>query len=116
MAPTLDVAVADRASSSPRLDIRLPEPPTGIHAFPVTYDNVFTWDYRVSRVDLRNLYEKSKDSMWNARTDLAWDTYVDSEAPSTPDPMNPIFGTHLWDKLDPKTEVPKLRRHFSSWM
>jgi hypothetical protein len=115
MAPTFDLA-SDPATSAPRFDIRLPAPPTGIHAFPVTYDTVFTWDYRGNRGDLRNLYEKSKDSMWNARTDLAWDTDVDAEAPNTPDQMNPIFGTHLWAKLDPKTEVPKLRRLFSSWM
>jgi hypothetical protein len=114
MASTFDLA--DHASSSPRFDIRFPVPPTGIHAFPVTYDNVFTWDYRGNRADLRHLYEKSKDSMWNARTDLAWATDVDPEAPTTPDQMNPIFGTHLWDRLDKKTELPKLRRLFSAWM
>ena len=33
-----------------------------------------------------------------------------------PDQMSPIFGTHLWDRLDKKTELPKLRRLHSAWM
>jgi hypothetical protein len=110
MASTFDV------SSSPPLPIRLPQPPTGTHPLPVAYDTVFNWDYHVQRGDLRSLYERSKDGMWNARTDLAWDTPVDPEAPLVPDQMSPIFGTHLWDRLDKKTEVPKLRRLHTSWM
>lgn len=48
--------------------------------------------------------------MWNARTDVAWDTPVDPEAENTPDEMLGIHGTPFWDKLDKKTELPKLRR------
>jgi P-aminobenzoate N-oxygenase AurF len=114
MASTFDV-VSPAPSPSP-LAIRLPVAPTGTHTVPASYDTVFTWEYAVARNDLRNLYEKSKDSMWNARTDLAWDTNVDPEAPSVPDQMSPIFGTHLWDRLDKKTELPKLRRLHTSWM
>lgn len=116
MASTFDVS-ADRApSQGSHFNPRLPDPPRGTAALPVTYDTVFTWNYDVERVDLRNLYEKSKDNMWNARTDLAWDTDVDPEAPTMPDEASPIFGTHLWDKLDKKTELPKLRRLHGSWM
>ncbi len=115
MASTFDVA-SPRSPSSQPLSIRLPEPPHGTDVLPVGYDAVFTWNYGVERVDLRNLYEKSKDSMWNARTDLAWETDVDPEEPTMPDQMSPIFGTRLWDKLDKKTEVPKLRRLHGSWM
>jgi hypothetical protein len=114
MASTFDVA-SSRPSSSP-LQIRLPTSPTGTHTVPIAYDTVFTWDYDVQRADLRSLYERSKDAMWNARTDVAWDTHVDPEAPSVPDQMSPIFGTHLWDRLDKKTELPKLRRLHTSWM
>src|SRR5262245_17256892 len=105
----------DRAPST-GYNVRLPETPTGLHTVPVTLDSVFNWSYGVERVDLRNLYEKSKDAMWNARTDLAWDTPVDPEAPNVPDQASPIFGTHLWDRLDKKTELPKLRRMSTSWM
>jgi hypothetical protein len=114
MASTFDVA--SPLPSSPRFQTRLPTPPVGTSTVPVAYDTVFTWEYGVQRADLRNLYEKSKDSMWNARTDLAWDTPVDPEAPLLPDHMSPIFGTPLWDRLDKKTELPKLRRLFCSWM
>src|SRR3954471_784975 len=114
MASTFDVAPA-RPSSSP-LQARLPTAPPGTHPVPVTYDSVFTWEYGVQRADLRNLYEKSKDSMWNARTDIAWDTPVDPEAPLMPDQMSPIFGSRLWDRLDKKTELPKLRRLNCAWM
>jgi hypothetical protein len=114
MASTFDVS-PDRAPSS-SYNVRLPDPPKGTETVPTSYDTVFTWNYGVERVDLRNLYEKSKDAMWNARTDLPWHIDVDPEAETMPDQMSPIFGTHLWDKLDKKTELPKLRRLFGSWM
>jgi hypothetical protein len=111
---TSTVDLASTHTTSP-LAIRLPVAPTGTRTFPVGFENVFTWDYAARRQDLRNLYEKSKDATWNARTDLAWDTDVDPEAPTVPDQASPIFGTHLWDRLDPKTEVPKLRRLYTAW-
>lgn len=116
MASSFDI-VADRSPAPPaRFDPRLPQAPSGTTALPTSLDTVFTWDYGVERLDLRNLYEKSKDAMWNARTDLAWSTDVDPERETMPDQMSPIFGTHLWDKLDKKTELPKLRRLHGSWM
>ena len=62
-----------RPALGPLTTVRLPDPPHGTSVLPVCYDTVFTWSYAAERVDLRNLYEKSKDAMWNARTDLAWD-------------------------------------------
>jgi hypothetical protein len=79
---------------------------------PVTY----TWDYASKRVDLRALYEKSKDLMWNARTDIDWSIDVDPERENSPDHANPIYGTEIWNKLDPKTEIPKLRHHMGSYI
>jgi hypothetical protein len=76
----------------------------------------YTWDYSAQRIDLRALYEKSKDLMWNARTYIDWDTHVDPEAENTPDMFNPLFGTPIWSKLDPKRDLPNLRRHLSSYM
>ena len=114
MASTFDVAPS--RPSSPPFHVRLPVAPSGTATLPVAYDTVYTWDYGVQRVDLRNLYEKSKDMMWNARTDVAWDTDVDPEAPTMPDQMIPIFGTRLWDRLDKKNEIPKLRRLNTAWM
>ena len=116
MAPTFEPAADPVPSKSSSFAVRLPEAPRGTSTIPVAYDTVFTWSYVAERLDLRSLYEKSKDAMWNARTDLAWDTSVDPEAPTMPDEMSPIFGTHLWNKLDKKTELPKMRRLFGSWM
>ena len=45
------------------------------------YDTLFTWDYdKGTRPRLDRLYEKAKTSLWNAQTDLPWDTEVDQEA------------------------------------
>jgi hypothetical protein len=114
MASTFDVAAAGPVRSP--LSIRFPEAPSGTEAVPTAYSTVFTWNYGVERPDLRQLYEKSKDSMWNVRTDLAWQTHVDPEAETMPDQMSPIWGTRLWDRIDKKTELPKLRRLSSAWM
>ncbi|MBX3231873.1 MAG: ferritin-like domain-containing protein [Labilithrix sp.] len=81
-------------------------------AAPVVYD----FAYARERPELRTLYEKSKDLNWNARTDLPWDTNVDPESELLADSFNPIFGTDVWNKLDPKTEIPRLRRHMASYM
>src|SRR5678809_1037584 len=76
----------------------------------------YCWEYGSARPELRTLYEKSKDLNWNARTALAWDTPVDPEGEIVNDAFNPIFGTDIWKKLDPKREIPKLRRHLASYM
>jgi hypothetical protein len=51
-----------------------------VHEVEANYDTIFTWDYeKGTRPKLSRLYEKAKTSMWNAQTDLAWDTPVDQE-------------------------------------
>jgi hypothetical protein len=51
-----------------------------VHAVVDGSDAIFTWDYtKGARPKLARLYEKAKSSMWNAETDLAWDTEVDQE-------------------------------------
>ena len=97
------------------LQLTPPPPPSGIDTLETTFPTVFNWDYGVQRQELRNLYEKSKTSMWNARTDLPWHLDVDPEAANTPDAWVPIYGTPLWNKLDKKKELPKLRQMLSSY-
>ncbi len=101
---------------SPGGAIRYPIAPSGLDSVPVTYDSVYTWQYGTERSDLRNLYEKSKDAMWNASSNLDWSIDVDPETENMPNEMIPIFGSPLWDKLDKKTELPKLRRLSSAYM
>ena len=97
-------------------EIAMPLAPSGTDTIHTAYDTVYTWQYGVERQDLRTLYEKSKVGMWNASTYLAWDTDVDPERENTPDNTIAIYGSYLWDKLDKKTEIPKLRRLASSYM
>jgi hypothetical protein len=91
------------------------EGPRGTEVLEVGFPMTYTWEYSTQRTDLRALYEKSKDLMWNARSYLAWDTNVDPEAENTPDHMNPLFGTSIWNKMDPKKDIPNLRRHMASY-
>jgi hypothetical protein len=51
-----------------------------LHTVQASYDSIFTWDYeKGARPKLARLYEKAKTSMWNAETDLPWETEVDQE-------------------------------------
>jgi hypothetical protein len=85
-------------------------------AFEVSHELSYTWDYATKRSDLRALYEKSKDLNWNARTHLKWETSVDPQSELVSDAFNPIFGTPMWKKLDPKKDVPELRQHLTSYI
>jgi hypothetical protein len=91
------------------------EGPVGTESLAVEYSMSYSWEYNVARVDLRALYEKSKDLMWNARM-LPWSTNVDPEAETVPDVMNPLYGSALWRKLDRAGQVPRLRRNLGSYM
>jgi hypothetical protein len=108
--PTAYAKVAALASK------RAKEGPSGTDAIPVAHALTYSWDYACERADLRILYEKSKDLLWNARTAIAWDTPVDPTAENVPDPMNPLYGTSIWSKLDPKKDIPELRRHQASYL
>jgi hypothetical protein len=51
-----------------------------VHEVTSHFDTIFSWDYdKGSKPKLDRLYEKAKHSMWNAQTDLPWDTEVDQE-------------------------------------
>jgi hypothetical protein len=107
---TAYAAAAAVASKRPK------EGPSGTETISVTGPLTYTWDYACQRPDLRILYEKSKDLLWNARTDLAWDTQVDPGAENVPDHLNPLAATSVWAKLDPKKDIPEVRRHQSAYM
>ena len=89
--------------------------PRGGESLHVEYSMAYSWEYNVERVDLRALYEKSKDLMWNARA-LPWSTNVDPEAESVPDVMNPLYGSDVWRALERDGKVPELRRNIASYM
>ncbi len=101
---------------TPPFDVRIPAPPTGTVVVPTSYDSILNWDYGSSSEKLRNLYEKSKEAMWNASSYLDFSIDVDPEAENTPNELLPIYGTRLWDRLDKQRELPKLRRMMQAWM
>jgi P-aminobenzoate N-oxygenase AurF len=100
--------MAEAALETPRM------PDADTEALLTQFETHYTWNYAVSRQDLRNLYEKAKRDQWNASDQLAWDTSVDPEAELIPDIQIPIYGTHIWDKLTPG-EIRKLRREALAW-
>jgi P-aminobenzoate N-oxygenase AurF len=104
------------ASAVAAASIRPKEGPTGTDALQVAHTLQYTWDYACQRPDLRMLYEKSKDLLWNGRTEIAWETPVDPTAENIPDHMNGLFATSFWSKLDPKKDIPELRRQQSAYM
>src|SRR5260370_1267436 len=93
-APSL-VSTTTYQEAALRASVRAKEGPSGTEKLHVEHDLAYTWDYATQRTDLRVLYEKSKDLMWNARTYLAWDTQVDPTAENVPDHMNPLYGTPI---------------------
>ncbi|MEK6606915.1 MAG: ferritin-like domain-containing protein [Myxococcota bacterium] len=94
--------VAPRAQRQPseQLDSRCP--------------TAYVWSYETVLADLRALYEKAKGEQWDGRTYLPWESPVDPENDKYPDWTLPIYGTHIWQKLD-KKEIRRLRRHSTSW-
>jgi hypothetical protein len=89
-------------------------PAEGIDQVHSAFDTTYTWDYGVTRPELRNLYEKAKRDQWNATDQLPWSTSVDPEAELVPDFQIPVYGTHIWERLTP-AEVKKLRREALAW-
>ena len=76
---------------------------------------VLSWDYDTGRERLLNLYEKGKTKQWNATSRIDWSLDVDPANPlGMPDSMVPIFGSPVWNKLDPKMRA-EVRRHLDSW-
>ena len=108
------VVLREVATTKPRKVEHVAELPPEV--LTTTTEVAYDWDYSAKRAELRTLYEKSKDLTWNARTDLDWSTNVDPESEIVADSFNPLFGTDIWRKLDRKTELPKLRRHMTSYI
>ncbi|HEY8041224.1 MAG TPA: ferritin-like domain-containing protein, partial [Polyangiaceae bacterium] len=112
-APAPQTAYAAAAAAASK---RAKEGPSGVEEMQVSHGLTYAWDYTCQRPDLRILYEKSKDLLWNARTALDWSTPVDPCAENVPDHMNPLFGTPMWAKLDARKDVPELRRNQAAYM
>src|SRR5262249_60975999 len=80
-----------------------------IDPLPSESNTASSWNYEMVRRELHNLYEKAKRDQWNATDQLPWHLGVDPEAENLPDMQIPVYGTHIWEKLQP-AEVRTLRR------
>lgn len=74
----------------------------------------FDWSYGVGESKLADLYEKAKQTQWDESKQLAWETDVDPERPSRPEPLEPLFGSSIYEKLDQR-ERARLRAQVSGW-
>ncbi len=115
MTASADVSPTPYAALAATTAVPAKEGPRGTEELKVAFPMTYTWDYATTRLELRALYEKAKDAQWNARTLLDWDTKVDPEAENIADQLNPLYTTPIWPKLDPKREIPNLRRHMGAW-
>ena len=76
----------------------------------------FTWEYEDGRDRLLALYAKGKDKQWDASQRIDWDIDVDpANVMETPDELNPLFGTPVWDKMT-QTEQREYGLHQGSWL
>jgi hypothetical protein len=80
-----------------------------------TFPLAYVWKYETKKQDVRNLYEKAKREQWNATDQLSWTVSVDPERENLPDMMMPIYGTHIWNKLDERG-VKELRLEGFAWI
>lgn len=96
-----------------------------IYALPVeqtgwkTQDNSgvvrFSWDYDTGREKMLNLYDKGKRKQWDAKIRIDWDQDVERSNPlETQDYYVPIWGSPMWEALDPKGRS-ELKWHLAAW-
>lgn len=86
-----------------------------VELLPTSFPLSYVWKYETQKQDMRNLYEKAKREQWNATLELPWSTSVDPEGENLPDMMMPIYGTHLWNRLDGHG-IKELRHESFAWV
>jgi 1,2-phenylacetyl-CoA epoxidase catalytic subunit len=82
---------------------------------PGAVETALDWAYDEGRNDLLGLYEKGKRQQWNASERIDWRQELHPEKPmQIGDRTVPIFGSPVWEKLDPRKKV-ELRWHLQAW-
>ena len=79
-----------------------------------TGENMFNFEYDITRTDLRDLYERAKRDQWNASTHIDWAKDVDPERGILEDQQIPIYGTGWWERLT-RGEQARLNHYWSTW-
>jgi len=77
-------------------------------------DVTYTWGYQETRAKLRDLYDKAVRAQWISDDVLPWDTNVDLARPLGPEPLMPLFGSDIYNKMSEK-ERHNLNIEVFSW-
>jgi hypothetical protein len=74
----------------------------------------YAWGYQDTRQKLRDLYDKAVRAQWISDDVLPWSTDVDLEKPPCPEPLLPLFGSDVYNKLSAR-ERQQLNVETFSW-
>jgi len=90
-----------------------------IDSIPSNFPTVYTWDYEVTKQQLRALYDRAKLDQWNAQTNAQlphpdWSIDVQVDAESFPDSRFAISTTPLWARWNER-ERDEFRLQATSW-
>jgi hypothetical protein len=89
-------------------------PTAATEQFEVSQNLSYNWEYDTTRRRLSRLYENAKRDQWNGTERLDWSIDVDPEKGLLPDHAIGIYGTDIWQKLDPR-QIERLRHEFVTW-
>ena len=65
-------------------------------------DVTYTWGYTETRAKLRDLYVKATHGQWLPEEVLPWHIVPDLEQQMGPDPLLPLYGSAIWDRMTPR--------------
>src|SRR5438552_15432049 len=65
-------------------------------------DVTYTWGYQDTRQKLRDLYDKAVRAQWISDDVLPWKTNVDLDLPMGPEPLLPLHGSAIYNRLSEK--------------
>jgi P-aminobenzoate N-oxygenase AurF len=88
--------------------------PLDVERIEASLDVTYTWNYRETRAELRDLYRKAKRAQWNAEERIDWSVDVDLDKENIPEFMHPLFGSDIYRKLTEKEHM-QLRRELPAW-
>ena len=77
-------------------------------------DVTYTWGYEETREHLRDLYRRACTSQWVADEKLDFSIDVDLEKPMAPEPLHPLFGSDIYNKMSER-ERAAMNVETSAW-
>src|SRR5688572_4219893 len=77
-------------------------------------DVTYTWAYRDTRQQLRDLYDKAKVAQWVPEQTLDFSIDVDLDKQMMPEVMHPLFGSEILARMT-AAEKAQVNREISAW-